>query len=668
MSISEIELKFLINNIKIAIDDIYYISTIYPITKNSLIIKFHHSQKKDISLLVSTFGICITKYQYSTIEDNEAIKKIKSDLERSRLVDISIFSGERIVQFIFQNITGIKYFLIVELFGNGNIILCNETLKILAIINPINVRHRTLKPGLKYFQPPSRGIDPLSINFNEFLSIVKRDKKENTDIKKWLGRNISISKKFIEYIVINLNFENKKIQELSDTELKKLFDNIILIINNISVGTGNYEPCIILDEKDNFEEISPFIPYNTNSERIKKFSSYFEAVDVYLNYLIINSDASKYSELEKRIEILEHDINEQEKAKNLVILKSNKLREFANLLMQQTNNIISIENDGFQKILNDFNVNILNIKGKYFLQIADEKIALDVVNFSSPKLSSFLFNVAKQMERGLVSIESSQLKLQEQIDKIKKQRNKNPVSFVKVLINREWYEKYRWFFTSDNLLAIGGKDASSNSVIIRRHLTENDYVFHAEVNGSPFFILQNANNSNTDISQSILEASQATVSFSRSWRDALSSSDAYWVFSSQLKMGAPTGQYLPKGSFVIDGKRNFVKNLEIKLAVGLSLIGDKPQIIVGPYHAVKKRSVCVRTVLPSGLDVVKASKKIKAEFVDYSIKNDFPESTVQYLKSMSIDEIVRVLPVGQFKLMPIERGDLKEEFDKKKEK
>ncbi|HYO07079.1 MAG TPA: NFACT RNA binding domain-containing protein, partial [Phototrophicaceae bacterium] len=85
------------------------------------------------------------------------------------------------------------------------------------------------------------------------------------------------------------------------------------------------------------------------------------------------------------------------------------------------------------------------------------------------------------------------------------------------------------------LLAIGGKDASSNSVIIRKLLTENDYVFHAEVNGSPFFILQNANVSNTDISQSILEVSQATVSFSRSWKSGLSSSDAYWVLSSQLK-------------------------------------------------------------------------------------------------------------------------------------
>ena len=183
--------------------------------------------------------------------------------------------------------------------------------------------------------------------------------------------------------------------------------------------------------------------------------------------------------------------------------------------MQQTDIMINIENVFFQKILFDFNAKILNIKGKYFLEIVDEKMPLDLGNFNIPKLSSSLFNLAKEMERGLITIENSQSKLQEQIDKLKQQKNKKPLSSVKVLTNKEWYEKYRWFFTSDDLLAIGGKDASSNSVIIRRHLTENDYVFHAEVNGSPFFILQNANKSNADISQSILEVSQATVSFSK---------------------------------------------------------------------------------------------------------------------------------------------------------
>ena len=90
---------------------------------------------------------------------------------------------------------------------------------------------------------------------------------------------------------------------------------------------------------------------------------------------------------------------------------------------------------------------------------------------------------------------------------------------------------------------------------------------------------------------------------------------------------------------------------------------DKPLLIIGPYNTVKKRSICVRTLLPSGLDVVKASKKIKADFVDYSIKNDFSKNMIEYLKSLSIDDIVRILPVGQCKLLPIEKGELKDIFE-----
>jgi predicted ribosome quality control (RQC) complex YloA/Tae2 family protein len=670
MSISEIELKFLVNHVKEIIDDVYYISNVYPITKNSLIIKFHHSQKNDISLLVSTFGICVTKYKYSVIEDNDAIKKIKSELERSKLIDVSIFEGERIVQFIFQNVNGLKYYLIVELFGNGNIILCDESLKILALINSLNVRHRVLKPGLHYVPPPPRGINPFSIDFDNFLSLVSTTKEAgegNIDIKKWLGRNLSISKKFVEHIINNSKIKNKKINEISTDDLKNLFDELILLIKNISNGVG-HEPCIILDESGNPTDISPIVPSTVDLNHVKNFGSYSDAVDEFLNNLIVNSDATKNSDLEKRLELLEHDLQEQEKAKNLVISKSAKLRDFAFLLMQQTDAVMNIENPTFQKILFDSNVKILNVRGKYVLEIADEKMPLDADNFNIPKLSSSLFGLAKEKERGLITIENSQLKLVEQINKLKQKKDKKPLPGIKVLTNKEWYEKYRWFFTSDGLLAIGGKDASSNSVIIRKLLTENDYVFHAEVNGSPFFVLQNANNSNTDISQSILEVSQATVSFSRSWKGGLSSSDAYWVLSSQLKKGAPTGQYLPKGSFVIEGKRNFVKNLEIKLAIGLSFTNNKSLFIVGPYNAVKKRSICLRILLPSGLDVVKASKKIKADFVDFSIKNDFPKNIIEHLKSLSIDEIVRILPVGQCKLLPVEKGDLKDNFIKITEK
>jgi predicted ribosome quality control (RQC) complex YloA/Tae2 family protein len=663
MAISEIELRYIVNNIKEVIDNVYYVSNISLITKNTLILKFHHSQKNDVSLLISSLGICITKYKYSIIEDNDSLKKIKTDLERSKLIDISVVSGERIVQFVFQSIQGMKYYLIVELFGHGNIIICNESQKILNILNPINVRHRVLKPGLKYFPPPSRGTDPLSLGYDDFLSLIKNSDQGNIDIKRWLGRTLSVSKKFIELTVENSKIPNKKVRDLNSDELKSLFEELTSLIKNISTGIG-HEPCIILDDENNPVDVSPITPSDVPLDHIRKYNLYTDAIDEFLNYSVLHNSSSRNSELEKQIESLEHDLNEQKKAKDLVIAKSNKLREFANLLMQETDGVLNPEKHSIANLLHTADAKILSIKGKDYLEIVDEKIAIDVGNSNIPKISSLIFNVAKDMERGLITIENSHSKLLEQMDKIQKQKNKKPLSEIKILTNKEWYEKYRWFLTTDDILAIGGRDSSSNSVLIRRHLTENDYIFHAEVNGSPFFILKNANNkTSADLSQSIIETAHATVSFSRSWKDNLSSADAYWVYPSQVKKGAPTGQYLPKGAFIIEGKKNFVKNLEIKLAIGLSFIEDRPLFIVGPFSAILKRSICLRNMMPSGFDVVKASKKIKSDFVDYSIKNEYPERLINHLKHLSIDEVVRILPVGQFKLLPIERGELKYDFN-----
>ena len=75
-----------------------------------------------------------------------------------------------------------------------------------------------------------------------------------------------------------------------------------------------------------------------------------------------------------------------------------------------------------------------------------------------------------------------------------------------------------WFYTIDGLLAIGGRDSSSNMAMIRKHVEKDDYVFHADIHGSPFFILKNAQNA-TDAS--IMEVARATVCFSRAWRETM---------------------------------------------------------------------------------------------------------------------------------------------------
>jgi len=66
MTLSGIELRYLVNDISKKIDG-YYVSNIYGSTKDSLLFKFHHPEKSDVLLMLSTFGIWVTKVKIEPI-------------------------------------------------------------------------------------------------------------------------------------------------------------------------------------------------------------------------------------------------------------------------------------------------------------------------------------------------------------------------------------------------------------------------------------------------------------------------------------------------------------------------------------------------------------------------------------------------------------------------
>ena len=184
---------------------------------------------------------------------------------------------------------------------------------------------------------------------------------------------------------------------------------------------------------------------------------------------------------------------------------------------------------------------------------------------------------------------------------------------VSEIRKKSWYERYRWFFTTDGILTIGGRDTASNSAVIRKHLVKNDKVFHGDIFGSPFFILKEAENA-PDASMN--EVAHATVCFSRAWREGLYGVSAYWVNPEQVKKSAPSGEFLPKGSFTIEGQRNFIKSETLRLAVGIMPQDDDDYVLTcGPPEPIKKNSICYAIIEPHGLEMVEAAKKIRMEFL-----------------------------------------------------
>ena len=636
MTLAGIELNYLVNRISSEVQG-YYVSNIWGITKDSILFKLHHPEKSDIFMMISTSGVWLTSVKIDPIEPNRLLKRLRNDLLRFKIKKIEQIGSERIAYFTFAGFD--KEFVIVgEFFGDGNILLCNEEMKILALQHSIDVRHRKLSVGINYATPPQSGLDIFNVKESDFFDL----KTSDLIAGKWLGRTLGLPKKYVEGIFEMSEIDSKKIgQNFSDEEIKKIFNTTKKIVEDVI--SGNHDPVIIRNEKT---EVIP-IKLGKMDKNCSSVNSFMEGLDIVFTENIVQKGKSlQTSESDKKIKDIENQLLEQEKAIEVVKEKSKYITDLANSLYEMVaKGIISIEDPNANIILDKHNAKIVNEKGISLISIRDEKIKINL-QASLQSIASVLFNEAKRQSSAINSIEQIRNKTQKKLDKLK---NKANLDMKEILVEevrkKNWYERYRWFFTSDGMLAIGGRDAPSNSAVVRKHLEKNDRIFHGDIFGSPFFILKDAEN---PPASSMNEVAHATVCFSRAWREGMHGLSAFWVYPDQVKKSAPSGQFLPKGSFTIEGKRNFVNIPSLKLAVGIIPQEDYYLLTSGPPEPIKKNSLCYAIIEPHGSDMVDVAKKIKMEF---------SKLEEEIAKKISIDDFVRALPAGQSQIKEVSYGD-----------
>jgi predicted ribosome quality control (RQC) complex YloA/Tae2 family protein len=662
MELSGLELRYLVNESSIRLGQGYYVSDVIGVTQDSVLLRFHHSIEPDILLMISTQGLWITSTKFKIVEQNKMVFELKRELERTKFVSLEQMGSERIFILKFRRTDRVLITLIVEIFGGGNMILCDNEMTILGILKSIEVRHRILRVGSKYVFPPKRGGDVFNISLEHLISSKDTIEYHNVSVARWIGTLTSMPTRFVEEALRRAGVNPEElVSQLKNTEVQSIFTNIMKVVTEVTTGL-NHAPAILLDVAGKPVDAFPIQIYNNDNPDIKKVSTFMEAIDEVLGTQIFSlAKTQKVSSLEQQLAVLEHDLVQQDKAKKEVILKGNSLRNLAKdimgILQMETSDNIDTR---FDNVLQKHNVKLVNEKGKEYIMIADQFIPAES---NLPKLASYIFTRAKELEHGTRTIEEAGQKIRARLVELRNKslKTENKVEFRKQQ-SKEWYERYHWCYTSDSLLLVGGKDASSNSAIIRKHMTESDIVFHAEIHGSPFFVLKDAGDK-LNLIDSINQSAQATVSFSRAWKEGLSVADAYWVLPSQVKKGAPTGQYLPKGAFVLEGKRNFVRNVELKLAIGITVLGiDKYAMICGPHAAILSKSYAYITLVPGGLDIVATAKKIKSEFV--RLLSTAQGSLISYIKQSTVDDMIRILPTGSFKIMAVKKVDSFPEFQK----
>ena len=243
------------------------------------------------------------------------------------------------------------------------------------------------------------------------------------------------------------------------------------------------------------------------------------------------------------------------------------------------------------------------------------------------------FEKAKKIKKKIEGAESALKDNLRKLSLLEEQRQKqikvNSEKLISKSRKKEWYEKFRWFISSEGILVIGGRDATSNEIVIKKHTAQNDIVFHTDMAGSPFFVVKK---NDVEIGNATKqETADATCTFSRAWKLGLQTSDVFYANPSQVSKKTNSGEYMGKGAFMIYGKVEYISN-KASLAVGIT---KDEKLMSGPVDAIKAN--CEKYLI-----LVQGDEKASniAKKINYKLGG-----------RLDIDEIIRSLPAGDFRIL-----------------
>ncbi|HXQ93540.1 MAG TPA: NFACT RNA binding domain-containing protein, partial [Nitrososphaerales archaeon] len=540
---------------------------------------------------------------------------------------------------------------------------------------------RSLVVGAKYSLPPTRGIPLQDIDFQKLLSVYSTTGggAESLSAVRWFGRTVGTSRKFVEEIFFRANIDPEiPAKSLLPGALHSLADASESLRSDLQ--KSNAGNILVPNEESDLEiDVCQIVPnsWKILSEQglviIRSFLSLSEALDeVQVQSLVLDRKRSVSKKARAKASELGSAITKQASQIELNKTRAAELRKEAEKLMKLGLPHVGPESEIAGKLKTYDLIEVSEKSGNQGRFVTEPRSFLK--SYSGTALASRLFDEAKRLDSETRNLEKIMLELEEQKDNLlaqtKTQEEKAERKMVTERRERQWFERYRWFVTSDGKLALGGRDSTSNSIVINKYVTKNDVVFHADLHGSPFFVLRNRDQQSAAPPDEIaLELSQATVGFSRAWKDELGSADAYWVYPDQIKKGAPSGEYLPRGSFFIEGRKNFVRHVKVELSVGIMSNSDLPEndakaldesnenekpadshallVVCGPEKSIANYCYSTVRIAPGKEKASHFARRLKQQLVNKIKEANVKESS----KKLQLDDIMRVLPSGTYKFV-----------------
>jgi predicted ribosome quality control (RQC) complex YloA/Tae2 family protein len=577
-----------------------YVNNIYTLGDTQLL-RFRKPGGEEAWLVASpSLGVWVSEKVSERAETSDLTSRLRRELERARFAGASQVDLDRVFVLVFGE-GELTRRLIVELMPPGNIILTDGNGKILLLKEEVRSASRRLVRGGVYSAPSQRRLSPSSVGPDEVREMAKTEKTAG----KAIGRHVALPRKYIVEALARLSLDEGAASSLLEGREAEVAG---VLKGMLEEAQESPHPCVC--EAQGGDEILVVVPV---SLKVKKDS---QTVSALCDELLLHGAIEGIAPKEDR---------EDRERRELDATISNLKAEEANLL-QEAARLRSLASDA-ARAASAADAKKLVVEGGLKPRVDPG---------SPAAAASLLYDGAKEIEDKVADVRETVGRLSRKVPKLRTEGRPPTKKLVRKKQEQEWYEKFRWFLTSEGRLAIGGRDAHSNALLVRRHLQDDDVVYHADLFGSPFFVLKGGKG---QTETEVREMAQATVAFSSAWKTGLASADAYWVYPDQVGSAAPSGEYLPRGSFAIKGKKNFVTKNLVELAVGLDETG---RLVSGPEAALMKRSKCYVVLRPHR---EKGSETAKRVLVDLRPASEDSVSEI------GVDEVLRSLPAGGGKVV-----------------
>jgi predicted ribosome quality control (RQC) complex YloA/Tae2 family protein len=603
------------------------VNNIYQFNEKTLVLKLHKTAKPPLRLVMEAGRrLHLTTYALKPPKTPPAFcMALRKHLRGAWVENLEQYEFERVVSLHFKTKTGMMR-LILELFGEGNIILTDEKGEILQALVFKRMRDRDIVRKEVYQFPPSIGKNPFQTTRNELEATLKN--AGDLEVVRALARFLGVGGFYAEEILLRANIDKtRSCDTLGTAEVDAVFTGLQNLLSTVS--GFKMAPHLVLAEDASLIDAVPFKLKRYEALKSKSYSSFNEALDEYFLRATAEEKVVASVEVDKltrEAERLKRIIFEQEQALREDEKKAEHYRQIGDAVYAHSREFQAFlgkfaeakrEGKNWQALISEI-MAVKKTLGVSFVESFDSRnllanVCVDNLLFSLNLRRTLFENAAEYYERGkkakqksagaLTALAESRRKLAEMEQKIRRteeQKSVKPEKVMEELVKRkvkrkEWYEKFRWFISSDGFLVVAGKDAVSNEVLVKKYAGANDPVFHAEVAGAPFVVVKTEGKTATE--QALREAGVFAAAFSRAWREGAGSADVYWVKPSQLTKSGPSGEYVPHGAFAVNGKRNWMRNVPLKLAIGV-VEAEKIRFAGGTVDAVKAKTKNYVTLVP----------------------------------------------------------------------